>query len=277
MINQQSNNIKFSDLVTVVAVTWNNYEYFESMMFSLDESVDKDIKVIIHVNEDKITERWCKLYSKDENSFKYTYSETNHGIFWPLNNLVNLVETPYVLLWADDILFLKDWDKYLLKPLSYFKQYNEDNIWIAPRLIEPINCFSPQEHPYCTIKDFGKTLDEFKIPTEEELEKLRDKQIRKLANGNMIISVKAFKELGGYDLNFKAGADTDFTYRFCKKYGTEGIKQIGNSLCYHFGSVVTGRNKEKRQELEKEGIELFYKKHGFPLWELTQRIIENRI
>lgn len=271
---------KFSDLVTVVLVTWNNFDYFFSTMLSLSsESFDENIKVVVHVNEDKKTEKWCKIYSDTEDcNFKYTFSETNSGIFQPLNNLINLVDTPYALLWADDIFFLKNWDKYLLNPLLYYKQYNEDNIWIAPRLIEPINCFAPDEHPYCIIYDFGKKWEEFGDKyNEEQLEKLRDRQIRKLPNGNMIVSVKAFKELGGYDLEYRACADSDLTWRFVKKYGTDGIKQIGQSLCYHFGSVVTGKNKEKRQEFEKQGIELFQKKHGFFIGDITKKILENDI
>jgi GT2 family glycosyltransferase len=268
---------KFSDLVTIVCVTWNNLDYFQSMTFSLcSESEDKDIKLVVHVNEDKKTERYCKLTE----DISYTFSEINQGIFQPLNNLINLVETPYVLFWADDILFLKDWDKYLLKVLSYYKQYNEDNIWISPRLIEPINCFAPQEHPYCTIKDFGRKWDEFNDKySEEELENLRskDNQIRKLPNGNMIMSVKAFKELGGYDLNYKAGADSDLTWRFVKKYGTDGIKQVSKSLCYHFGSIVTNKNKEKREEFERQGRELFGTKYGFWIGDITKKILENNI
>ncbi len=262
---------KFSDLVTVICVTWNNFDYFISMAMSLaSESRDPDIKLITHINEDKRTERWCKGAEE-----RYTFSEINQGIFWPLNNLVNLVKTPYVLFWADDILFLKDWDYYLLKVLNYYRQYNEDNIWIAPRLIEPINCFAPQEHPYCTIHDFGKELFDFDDKySDEALEKLRDKTVRSLPNGNMIMSVKAFKELGGYDLNYKAGADSDLTWRFVKKYGTSGIKQVGSSLCYHFGSVVTGKNKERRQELEKQGIELFQKNHGFFIGDITNKILK---
>lgn len=262
--------IKFSDLVTVICVTWNNYIYFEYMYSTLvANSHDENIKLIVHINEDKRTERYCKLTDTS-----HTFSEMNQGIFWPMNNLVNLVETPYVLFWADDILFLKDWDKYLLKPLLYYKQFNPDNIWLSPRLIEPVNCFAPKEHPYCTIHNFGRTLEEFNDKyNEEELEKLRDSQIRKLPNGNMIISTKAFKELGGYDLEYKAGADTDLTYRFIKKYGTEGIKQSGKSLCYHFGSVVTGKDPQKREELEKQGLDLFYKKYGISIPEFERQML----
>jgi hypothetical protein len=240
-----------------------------------NNSEDKSIKLIVHINECLQTKEFC-----EKEKIQYTFSETNQGIFWPLNSLTNLIETPYVLFLADDFVLLPKWDYYLLKVLSYYKQYNEDNIWIAPRLIEPVNCFAPQEHPYCTIKDFGRNLEEFNNKySEEELENLRskDNQLRKLPNGNMIISVKAFNQLEKYDLNYKAGSDSDLTWRFVKKYGTDGIKQVSKSLIYHFGSIVTNKNKEKREEFERQGRELFQKNHGFWIGDITKRILENNI
>ena len=267
---------KLSDLVTVVCVTWNNYDYFKLMYHMLkNKSDDNSIKLLVHINEDLDgkTREFC-----EQEKITYTYSDTNQGIFWPLNNLVNLVETEYVLFWADDILFLHSWDKYLLKALLFYREYVKDGVWISPRLIEPVNCFFPDKHPYCTIHNFGLNIKEFLTKySEEELKKLRESEIRKLPNGNMIMSVKAFKELGGYDLNYKAGADSDLTWRFVKKYGAGGIKQVGSSLCYHFGSVVTSRDSTKRQEFEKQGVELFYKNHGFFIDDITKRILENNI
>lgn len=280
MVQQQLNNVNdFSKKVTVICVTWNNYEYFKLMYESLvNLSYDSNIKLICHINEDvdEKTRKFC-----DINNITYTYSENNLGIFLPLNNLVNLVETDYILFWADDITFLENWDYYLLPLLKYLEVYNqEDSCWISPRLIERENCFAPQEHPYCTIENLANTIDEFNDnyrQIEEKVKQLRINKINKLPNGNMILKKTSFQELNGYDLEYKAGNDSDLTWRFVKKFGTDGIKQSNMSLCYHWGSVVTGRDKNKRHELEKQGADLFYKKHGFFIGDITKRILENNI
>lgn len=260
-----------SEVLTVCIPTWNNLSYLQLCYSSLRKySFDKNIELVLHINEGTDgTLEWAI-----ENKIRYTHSKKNLGISVPLNNAQKLVNTEFSLLWADDIVFLPNWDRSLVQILEHYKF--ADNLWVAPRLIEPVNCFDPHPHPYCTIADYGRTIGEF---DEDRLLKEHKNYItntiKLLPNGNMAIKTSTYRDLEGYDTEYIYGADSDFTYRFYKKYGNTGFKQLGNSLAYHFGSVVSDSNKERKTQANRQSIERFQEKHGFFVGDLTNVIIKN--
>lgn len=260
--------MKISELFTISFPSWKNLRYLQLFYRSLREnSHDKEIELVLHINECLDTKKWA-----DDNNIRYTFSETNLGISVPMNQAQSLVKTEWTVLLSDDIYMLPQWDLYLFKVLEYYKF--ADNLWVAPRLIEPYNAFAPQEHPYCTIENYGTTLAEFR---EDDL--LRDYKkffttTKKLPNGNMCIKSQVFRNLGGYDTDYATAADSQLTWNFYKKYGSEGIKQCGSSLAYHFGSVVSNTNQQKKLEANRQAIKLFQKKNGFFIGDIT-KIIQN--
>lgn len=261
-----------SKCFTIIFPTFNNLNYLKLFYKSLRQnSFNKQIPLILYINEGSDgTLDWVQ-----ENNIEYIHSNENKGISIPMNEIQKLVQTEWTVLLADDIYLLPNWDQHIFAVL---KHYNfTDNLWVAPRLIEPINCFAPQEHPYCSIGDYGKKLENFDENKLLSEYKKFITNIKKLPNGNMAIKTSIYRELNGYDEEFIYGADSDFTYRFCKKYGTNGIKQVGSSLAYHFGSVVSNSDIEKKQTANQQSIELFYKKHGFFVGDLTNRILNGSI
>lgn len=224
---------------------------------------------MLHVNEGSDgTLEWVR-----EQGIRHTYSEHNEGISVPMNNSQSLVNTEFTVLLADDIYMLPNWDIYLVKILEYYKF--ADNLWVAPRLIEPVNCFEPHPHPYCTIANYGSTIGEF--DEERLLKEYKNyitNNIKLLPNGNMAIKTEVYRDLNGYDTEYIYGADSDFTYRFYKKHGNEGIKQLGNSLAYHFGSIVSDSDSARKAEANRQSIERFREKHGFFVGDLTDVIIK---
>lgn len=265
--------MKIKDYFTIIFPTFNNLKYLKLFYKSLREnSFDKEIPLILFINEGSDgTLEWVKQHS----DIKYIHATENQGIAKPMNEIQKLVETEWTLLFADDIYLLPNWDQHLFAVIKHF-EFN-DNLWVAPRLIEPINCFAPIEHPYCSIGNYGQTIDEFE---EEKLlseYKKFNTTIKHLPNGNMAIKSSIYRDLNGYDEEFIYGSDSDFTCRFCKLVGTKGIKQVGSSLAYHFGSIVSNANIEKKQKANKQSIELFQKKHGFFVGDLTKKIQNNEI
>ena len=264
--------MNISEKFTVCFPTWNNLKYLQLFYKSLRQnSYDKNIPLVLHVNEGADgTPEWC-----EKNGIAFVRSDKNLGISIPINNAQRLVETEFSILLADDIYLLPNWDLQLYKVLEFYRF--DDSCWIAPRLLEPINCFAPQEHPYCSIGNFGQTIEEFQ---EEKLlneYKQYFTNIKKLPNGNMAIKTSVFRDLGGYDEEYISGADSQFTWTFVKKYGTSNIKQLGSALAYHFGSIVSNQNQEKKLESNRQAIELFQKKNGFFIGDITKRILTDTI
>lgn len=231
----------------------------------------KDIEIVLHINEGSDgTIEWVK-----ENNIRFNHSEKNLGISTPMNSCVDLVNTEFVILLADDIYVLPDWDLWLYNIIDFYQK--NDNLWVAPRLIEPVNCYAPNEHIYCAIGNYGQNLETFE---EERLLKewlqFRTSTLKKLPCGNVAIKKSIYKELGGYDTSYTSGADSDFTYRFFKKYGSKGIIQVGKSMAYHFGSIVSAANKEKRQQADQQAIKRFQELHGFFVGDLTNLITNSK-
>jgi GT2 family glycosyltransferase len=259
------------EILTVSFPTFNNLKYLKLFYKSLRQnSRDKNIELVLHINDGSDgTLEWAQ-----EQGIRYTHSETNLGISIPMNQAQSLVNTEYCVLLADDIYVIPDWDINLTRMLDYFG--HTDDLWVAPRLIEPVNCFSPQEHPYCTIANYGQNIDTFE---EERLlneyKQYLSSSIKKLPNGNMAIKTSVYRELEGYDTEYIFGADSDFTYRFFQKYGSKGFKQLGNSLAYHFGSVVSDSNREKKEQANQQSIQRFQEKHGLFVGDLTNIIINS--
>jgi glycosyltransferase involved in cell wall biosynthesis len=257
------------EILTISFPTWNNLKYLKLFHKALRQnSRDKEIELVLHINEGSDgTLEWAQ-----EQGIRHTHSEENLGISVPMNQAQSLVNTEWTVLLADDIYVLPDWDIALVRMLEHFGR--TDNLWVAPRLIEPVNCFAPQEHPYCSIANYGQNIDTF----EEERLLTEYKQyltnsVKKLPNGNMAIKTSVYRDLDGYDTEYIFGADSDFTYRFFQKQGSKGFKQLGNSLAYHFGSIVSDSNRERKEQANKQSIERFMEKHGFFVGDLTKVIV----
>lgn len=263
---------EISNSLTVCFPTWNNLRYLKLFYKALRQNSHcKNIELALHINEGSDgTLEWAK-----ENGIRYNHSETNLDISKPTNSAVDLANTEWVVLLADDIYVLPDWDLWLYKVLKAYK-FN-DNLWAAPRLIEPINCFAPAEHFYCSIANYGTNIDEFKEDDLlKEYKQYQTPYIKRIPCGNMAIKKSVFQKLCGYDESYIYGADSDFSYKFFKQYGAKGIIQIGNSMAYHFGSIVSGANVEKKQKANQQTIQKFRELHGFFVGDLTNMIVNSK-
>lgn len=236
---------KFSILIP----SWNNLEFLQLCIRSIQQHSAFKHQIIIHVNDGSDgTLAWVK-----EKGFDYTYSKENAGICYPLNYGRTLMKTDYLVYINDDMYMLPNWDAELWAEVQRQK---DEFFFISSTMIEPVDTANP-----CVIggKDFGKTVTEFK-----ETQLLAEYASWPMADwaGSTwppnIIHKNLWDLVGGYSVEFSPGfySDPDFSMKLWKT-GVRHFKGIAASRVYHFGSKTTKKivaNNGRRQFLVKWGI-----------------------
>ncbi len=236
-------------LFSILIPSWNNLEYLQLCVRSLQQQSNFKHQIIVIVNEGKDgTLNWIQ-----ESDLDYVYFEQNAGICYALNACRKLIRADYILYANDDMYFLPNWDKPLWDEAQ---KLGHSKFMLSSTMIEPFetgnNCVS--------VGDFGDSVQTFK---ETDLLASYEKLYKNDWSGSMwppnLMAVEMWDLVGGMSVEFTPGmySDPDLCMKFWKS-DVRYFKGIGNSLVYHFGTKTTTRIKKNNgyyQFLRKWGID----------------------
>lgn len=184
-----------------------------------------------------------------------------------VNATVATVNTHWVMVSNDDMIYPKDWFERLT-------DFDENEIWcISPVLVEP----RPGAPTFIVYPCGGVGGDWDKEKFMEFAQKYEGSGLRSGFNLPFLVKKEVWDLVGGYDVNFdpfSSNSDSDLEYKF----KLAGVKMYQNTNCpvYHFSNTSDTFLPENRSYWEKNW-NYFIEKWGFPrtddgIWEATFEI-----
>lgn len=243
--NTTKSNYKFSLLIP----SWNNLDYLELCIKSIQKNSFYELQIIVIVNEGTDgTAEWIE----QQEEIDYIHSKNNIGICYALNISRSLIKSDYIVYINDDMYLLPKWDLELDKEIN---KIGTKNFMLSSTMIEPIDTGNKS----VIVKNFGTDLKSF---NEDLLLEEGSKLIKNDWNGSSwppnIIHIDVWDLIGGYSIEFSPGMSSDPDLaRKLYEVGVRYFKGVGTSLVYHFGAKSTKRvrkNKGRITFIRKWGI-----------------------
>lgn len=242
---QNDTNWKFS----IIIPSWNNLEFLQLCIRSIERNSYFTHQIIVHVNEGTDgTLDWIK-----QNGFAHTHCDYNVGVCWAMNACRALVMTDYIVFVNDDMYMLPNWDIELCNEIERLpsKYFYLSSTTIEPRVSPHPGILAPF--------NYGTTPSSF----EEDRLLAEFKQIKGSDwSGSTwppcIVHRDIWDLIGGYSIEYYPGlySDPDLSMKLYEA-GVRHFKGIDASRAYHFGSKSTKRitmNNGSKQFLNKWGI-----------------------
>jgi len=183
-----------------------------------------------------------------------------------VNAAVATINTTWIMVTNDDMVFPPDWFEKLTMGLSG----GTDEFTISPQLIEPTDGAPTFIKYFCG--GIGGDWDKQKFMKYAKVH--REEGIRSGFNLPFLMKKEVWDTIGGYDVNyspFGSNSDSDLQY----KLKLAGVQMLQNTMCpvYHFSNTSDTFTPENRPHWEKNW-QYFIKKWGFPrtddgIWEAT--------
>ena len=246
---------------SIIIPTWNNLEYLQLCLRSIQQHSRFNHQVILFVNEGSDgTLQW--LQEQSAYSLEFLHAPENIGICHAMNSCRELVTEEHMVYMNDDMYALPDWDHALW---SEIEALDTQKFMVSATLIEPVKT----GNTCVVVKDYGKDLPSFR-----ESELLKEFPSLKQSNWQgstwppMVLHRETWDLLGGFSAEFSPGmySDPDLSFKLVEAGGRVFLG-VGNSLVYHFGSKSTGR-------LEKNpGHATFVRKWGITARQFTTRVL----
>ncbi len=220
---------------SIVIPTWNNIEYLQHCIESIEKNSRYKHQIIVHVNEGNDgTLDWLET----RNDIFYTQTNENVGICFGLNAARTLVETDYILYINDDMHVCRDWDKYLLDEIN---SLDTNLFFLSATMIEP-----KTNNPAAIEFDCGDSLENFE--EEKLMSKCSSLEKNDWSGATWppnVVHRDVWDLAGGYSVEFSPGmySDPDFSMKLWQA-GVRIFKGVGKSRVYHFASKTTKRIKK---------------------------------
>jgi hypothetical protein len=218
-----------------------------------------DIKLITVRNGDKCTEHRSDI------------KILSQGQCMAVNAAISIVNTPWVFITNDDMVYAPFW----FDRLTDFSLTNKDIYCVSPILIE-----RKSGAPTFIVEDFGNNSENFNEEEWLEFSKnYKGQGIRTGFNFPLLIKKEIWDLVGGYDINYDpwgSNGDSDLEY----KIKLIGVQPYQNTNCpvYHF-SQTSGTFHPDNQSYWQKNYDYFIEKWGFPrsdngIWEANFKIPE---
>lgn len=256
--------IKRSDVTIIVPHIGGSKESeyaFNQCILSLDET-EPEIERITVKNGKKCLDHATSM------------EITRQGQCRAVNAAVAIVNTPWVLVTNDDMVYSPEWFDKLTEVIDgngYLRGKNEGNVsktlCISPTLVEPIS-----GSPTFIVQPFGGAGGDF--DKNKWLEFIKDYQVAspELTRGNIrkgfnlpfLIKKELLDIVSTYDVQYdpwSSNSDSDLLY----KIRLAGIQPVQNRNClvYHF-SQTSGTFQSENQGYWQKNWQYFIEKWGFP-------------
>lgn len=232
--------------ISILIPTYNNLNYLKFTIDSIIKNSNFDHQLLVHINDGS---DGSLDYIKNLD-IQFTRSDKNIGLCNSINQLSKHIINDYVMYSHDDMFFCKNWDLYIKKEISKYKDelfyLTGTNVSVNKGLIN----YSCGNNP--------ETFDETQFEKFCEYDNTPDLQGSHWAPH--IIHRKIWNEVGGFSEEFNPGDGSDPD--LCMKLWNKGIrifKTISRFKVYHFSSVTT----RKRNIKLNNGTKTFLLKYGF--------------
>ena len=250
-------------MFSILIPSWNNLPYLRLCVDSIRRNSAHAHQIIVHVNDGSDgTLEWVRGAGLDA-----TYSETNIGICYAMNEAAMRARREYLVYLNDDMYCLPGWDAVLL---ARAQKMPSDLYLLSGTMVEPRD----SGNPCVVVADHGDTVATFR---EAEL-LARVWQLRRAdwcgaTWPPTLVHRKWWFKVGGYSTELSPGmsSDNDFSMKLWHA-GCRHFIGVGDSLVYHFQCKSTGKvvkNDGRRQFLNKWGMtqstfDRFYLRRGQP-------------
>ncbi len=236
---------------SIVIPTWNNLDYLQNCMESINKYSVRKHQIIVFVNDGSDgTLEWLNSQSPD--NLDFIHSPENIGICYGMNLSRSLVKSKYIVYMNDDMYTLPGWDAELCKIIDAL---DTKLFLLSATLIEPLN----SGNSCVMVKNYGSDLESF-----QKRELLKDHLDLRRPNWQgstwppTVLHRETWDLVGGYSTEFSPGmySDPDLSFKLLQA-GVREFIGVGTSLVYHFGSKSTVRvnkNKGRKAFLTKWGI-----------------------
>ena len=239
-------------MFSIIIPTFNNLEYLQLCLGSLEKNSKFKHEIIVHVNEG--TDGTLDYIIKKK--LKHTYTKNNVGLCTATNLASLKASTDYILYSHDDMYFCPGWDIALNNEINELNTYA---YYISGTMIErtgghiQIDCGSDQ-----------KNFDENKL-----LKNFNNKEYFNHQGSHWaphLIHRSFWKKIGGFSEEFNPGigSDPDLNMKLWKS-GVRIFKGLSKFRVYHFSSISLRKktsNNGAKTFLLKWGISTkFFKKH----------------
>lgn len=235
-------------MFSILIPTWNNLEYLRLCVRSIREHSAHAHQIIVHVNDGSDGSReWVMREQLDA-----TFSATNVGICWAVNEAAQLADHDLIVCMNDDMYCLPGWDTALLAraaamPRELFMLSGTTVVW------------RDNGQPGVVAADHGDSVEAFR---EAELLQAAPGLMRPDWYGATaaptVVHRKWWFNSGGYSTELAPGmgSDIDLSMKMWQA-GCRHFVGVGESLIYHFPGTSTGKvvkNDGRRQFLDKWGM-----------------------
>ena len=251
-------------MFSILIPSWNNLEYLRLCVRSIRENSAHPHQIIVHVNDGSDGSRgWVMGEQLDA-----TFSETNVGICWAVNEAAQLADHELIVYLNDDMYCLPGWDTALLARAATMPR---DRFMLSGTMVESRG----SGNPCVVVADHGDSVDSFR---EADLLTAAPGLKRSDWYGATwpptLVHRKWWFNCGGYSTELSPGmsSDNDLSMKLWQA-GCRHFIGVGDSLVYHFQCKSTGKVKKndgRRQFLAKWGItqstfDRFYLRRGQPV------------
>ncbi len=250
-------------MFSIVIPTWNNLDYLQACVASIERHSTHRHQVIVHVNDGSDGSlAWVR-----ERGLAHTHSPENIGICFAVNQSATLAVHEWIVYLNDDMVCLPGWDEALLRRA---RQMPGDLFLLSGTMIEPRG----SGNPCVVVADYGDTVQAFReTALLEALPGLLRADWYGATWPPTLVHRRWWFATGGYSTELSPGmsSDNDFSMKLWHA-GCRLFIGVGDSLVYHFQCKSTGkvvRNDGRSQFLHKWGItqstfDRFYLRRGQP-------------
>ena len=251
-------------MFSILIPTWNNLEYLRLCVRSIRQNSAHPHQIIVHVNDGSDGSRgWVMSEQLDA-----TFSETNVGICWAVNEAAQLADHDLIVYMNDDMYCLPGWDTALLARAALMPR---DRFMLSGTMVEP----RASGNPCVVVADHGDTVASFREATLlAAAPGLKRSDWYGATWPPTLVHRKWWFMCGGYSTELSPGmsSDNDFSMKLWQA-GCRHFIGVGDSLVYHFQCKSTGKVKKndgRRQFLAKWGMtqstfDRFYLRRGQPV------------
>jgi len=240
-------------LFSILIPTWNNLDYLKLCVQSIRQYSAHDHQIIVHVNDGSDGSReWVRQQEAHRPDLEATYSDTNIGICYAVNESAMLARHDYIVYMNDDMFCCPGWDTALI---AHLKALPSDLFMLSGTMVEP----RESGNPCVVVADYGATAERFRRDELlAALPHLRRADWLGATWPPTLVHRQWWFKCGGYSTELSPGmsSDNDFSMKLWHA-GCRHFIGVGDSLVYHFQCKSTAKvvkNDGRRQFLGKWGV-----------------------
>lgn len=239
-------------MFSILIPTWNNLDYLRLCVESIRANSSLTHQIIVHVNDGADgTRDWVRAEA-GAGRLDATYSDTNVGICFAVNEAAMHARGEHIVYLNDDMYCCPGWDRALAARIAGLPG---DLFMLSGTMIEP----KASGNPCVVVADYGDSVQGFRRDALlADLPRLARADWCGATWPPTLVHRRWWFACGGYSTELSPGmsSDNDFSMKLWHA-GCRHFIGAGDSLVYHFQCKSTGKvakNDGRRQFLNKWGL-----------------------